>query len=765
MKLNGQSASWKTVAPVIFIVFVVFIEYIGLFNGINNYFYDLFFRLRGPGESSKQIIIISIDNKSLEKLGRWPLKRHHYSNLLAKLKEADIVAFDIIMTEPTKDDAAVEKAIRQHGTVVLPVIIDDGIAIKYPVISYVPERTGHVHLEQDIDGVAREVYHTLIHEHVSLKSFSSVIYEIAANKTFKRTYKKDSQGQKGSIVQLDRMNINYCGGPGTFERISFSDILEGIYPPSFFKDRICLVGITATGAGDIVMTPFSQERKGMPGVEIHANALNNLLLGNAIHTAPYWARWLLAVFLAFISSVFFIKISELRAALLALSILLCIAAVTYILFSSFNIWIAPSIFYFTVISTFIISYTFKFKDAVINLDKAYTAVTPHLRRHLDNNSQNRFRKGLKGLLTPGGVYSKAQVLYNITNQLIFEKELTDRAVFSGVQIVFLFGPDRIILLTNDLAGSLCKENSIDMSSIDTLMKGMDSFILDKFDTGNTVEQLYSGNNHITFNVSFPLKTKRYFKVDASSLLIDEKRYPLLVFSDITKVKELEIFKGHVVSLVSHEIKTPMTSIQGFGEILFESLEGEMKDFAGIIHRESERLIRFLNTFLDISRIEEGRQTIKFMPVALSDIVREIAREFKTIAEKNEITIFTEIPEAVNQVNIDRDLTKQCLVNLVENAIKYSPRGKNVTLTVTEEIEYIRVDVADNGIGIREEDIGRVFEKFYRSASSGSENIKGSGLGLTFVKEAIEAQGGKVSVESSSGMGSKFSISFSKIGGI
>jgi two-component system phosphate regulon sensor histidine kinase PhoR len=238
-----------------------------------------------------------------------------------------------------------------------------------------------------------------------------------------------------------------------------------------------------------------------------------------------------------------------------------------------------------------------------------------------------------------------------------------------------------------------------------------------------------------------------------------------VFSDITKVKELEIFKGHVVSLVSHEIKTPMTSIQGFGEILFESLEGEMKDFAGIIHRESERLIRFLNTFLDISRIEEGRQTIKFMPVALSDIVREIAREFKTIAEKNEITIFTEIPEAVNQVNIDRDLTKQCLVNLVENAIKYSPRGKNVTLTVTEEIEYIRVDVADNGIGIREEDIGRVFEKFYRSASSGSENIKGSGLGLTFVKEAIEAQGGKVSVESSSGMGSKFSISFSKIGGI
>ena len=171
----------------------------------------------------------------------------------------------------------------------------------------------------------------------------------------------------------------------------------------------------------------------------------------------------------------------------------------------------------------------------------------------------------------------------------------------------------------------------------------------------------------------------------------------------------------------------------------------------------------LNTFLDISRIEEGRQPIRIMSVALTDIVRETARELQAIAEKNDIMIVTEVPEVINQVKIDRDLTKQCIVNLLENAIKYSPKGKHVKLRVIEEIEYIRVDIEDSGIGIREEDIDRIFEKFYRASSDGTENIKGSGLGLTFVKEAIEAQGGKVSVKSSFGKGSQFSIIFSKTG--
>jgi signal transduction histidine kinase/CHASE2 domain-containing sensor protein len=761
MKPVGQNVSWKAVAPVIFIVLVIFIEYIGFFNGINNYFYDLYFRLRGPGESAKKTIIVAIDNKTLEKLGRWPLKRVYYASLLKWLKEADTVAFDIIMTEPSSDDGMLEEAIIQHGKVALPVLIDAGVEIKYPVIAFTLHQIGHIYLEQDIDGIVREVYHRLFYKNTFLPSFSSVIYKIATNKTLKMASYEHFQGQKAAITQLDRMNINYCGGPGTFDRISLSDILGGIYPPSFFKNRICLVGITATGIGDIIMTPFSQERRGMPGIEVHANVLNTILLNNAIYITPYWLRWLLAIFLSLISYFYFLKINELRAVILVVIILFCVAAITYVLFSIFNVWLSPSLFYCTILLTFITSYAFKFNDAIIKLDIAYTTVKPHLRWYNEIEKQNKFEKGIKGLLTPGGVYSKAQVLSDITNQLIFEKKLTDRAIFSDIQAVILFGPDRSTVLANNLAIALCKENSLDMVSFDTLTNSLASFMIEKLDIDDSLEQLYSGNNHLTFNVSFPMPGKKHFKVDASFLSIENKRYPLFIFSDITKIKELEIFRGHVVSLVSHEIKTPMTSIQGFGEILFDSLEGEMKEFAGIIHRESERLIRFLNTFLDISRIEEGRQVIRLAATNLSDIVKEVTIELKAIANEKGIVISSEIPDKINPIMIDRDLTKQCVLNLLENAIKYSPHGGGVNLKLIEGDEQLQVNIIDHGIGIQEKDLARVFEKFYRAASDGTEGIKGSGLGLAFVKEAIEAQGGKVSVESRFGKGSIFSIIFNK----
>jgi signal transduction histidine kinase len=218
----------------------------------------------------------------------------------------------------------------------------------------------------------------------------------------------------------------------------------------------------------------------------------------------------------------------------------------------------------------------------------------------------------------------------------------------------------------------------------------------------------------------------------------------------------------VVSLVSHEIKTPLLSIEGFSEMLCDTLEGETKGYAVIVQKESARLIRFLNTFLDISRIEGGQQPIRTVPVMLSDAVKEVARELRAVAEENGITLRAEMPEEISPVTIDRDLTKQCLINLIENAIKYSPPGKDVIIRLIEEIDHIRTEIIDHGIGIREEEVGKVFEKFYRAYSGDTRNIQGSGLGLTFVKEAVEAQGGKVSVKSRYGKGSKFSILFLKM---
>jgi len=746
---------------IMFMALILFVDYIGLLNGANNHFYDLFFRLRGPRESAKQVVIIAIDDKTLEKLGRWPIRRLHYASLLKWLREADAVAFDIIIAEPSADDAALQESVKQHGRVVFPVVINDRMAVTYPVIASARDRAGHIYLEQGIDGVVREVYHTLLYKNSFLPSFSSITFENATGKKFRRTMPGYFQGQKVNITQSDRMNINYCGGPGTFERISFSEVLEGIYPPSYFKNRICLVGVTAPGVREILLTPYSQDRKGTPGVEIHANILNTLLLGNAIHVAPYWIGWLSTIPLTLLSFLCFLRMSEVRTAVLVSLMLLCLAAIAYMLFSVFNVWLAPSIFFFTIPSVFLISYAFKFNEAVGRLDRAYMTVAPHLRWRKDHDSQKPSEQGVKGLLTPGGIYSKAQVLGDITDQLIFEKQLTDTAIFSDVQGVLLFGPGRMSVLANNFGAMLCKENAVDIRSVDTFMKDIANFVLDKVDVENIPERLYSGEHHVTFNVSLPSPERKFFKLNASPLTIQGESYPLFVLSDITTVKELEMLKSHMVSLVSHEIKTPLLSIEGFSEMLCDTLEGEMKGYAVIVQKESARLIRFLNTFLDISRIEGGQQPITLAPVMLSHAAKEVAHELRPVAEENGITIRAEMPEEISSVMIDRDLTKQCLINLIENAIKYSPPGKDVIIRLVEEIDHVRTEIIDHGMGIREEEVDMVFEKFYRAHSGDTRNIQGSGLGLTFVKEAVGAQGGKVSVKSRYGEGSKFSIVFPK----
>jgi signal transduction histidine kinase len=148
-------------------------------------------------------------------------------------------------------------------------------------------------------------------------------------------------------------------------------------------------------------------------------------------------------------------------------------------------------------------------------------------------------------------------------------------------------------------------------------------------------------------------------------------------------------------------------------------------------------------------------------ISLSELLKEVAREMEALAAEKGLTIKTTVPDEIIRVRIDRDLTKQCLINLVENAIKYSHPGKSILLTLSEGPEFIQAQVIDQGIGIPEKDLGRIFEKFYRVSSEDGKSIAGSGLGLTFVKEAVEAQGGTVLVESRSGQGSTFSLRFSQ----
>lgn len=405
------------------ILLIFFSDYLGFFEGIDAYVYDMFFRIRGSHKPSDKIVIAAIDEKSLEQLGRWPFKRIYYARLLDKMQQAAVVGFDIILTEPSDDDVILAKAIKRYGRVILPLYIDRTLTMAKPSELLSAYGTGHVHIEQGIDNVAREVFHTLYYKDVQLYSLTSVMYEIMTHRSFNRQKMsaKTQEMTSTRIFQMDPLKINYYGNPGTFQYISMSDVIDGKYPPTFFSGKAVLVGLTAPGIVDMVSTPFSRQRNKMPGVEVHANILNNLIDGNSIQDIKEWIRWISAIVFSVICFLFFIKLGEKKAALLLILGFLIITVSAFSLFTTFNLWTGPALFYFSVIYIYMATYILRLDEAAKELDIKYSSVTGLLGGYSDQPPQKVPADGLVGFLSLGGINVKIQKLIWVEHQ--YEKQL------------------------------------------------------------------------------------------------------------------------------------------------------------------------------------------------------------------------------------------------------------------------------------------------------------------------------------------------------
>jgi len=408
------------------IVLIIFLDYPGFFGGIDTYIYDTSFRIRSAHKPSDKIVIIAIDDKTLKKFGSWPLKRHYYAILLDKIREANIVGFDVLMAEPSDDDPILAEAIKRHGKVILPMYFDHASNKIYPLQSLSPYSIGHIHIEPGVDSVVREVFHTLYDEDVQIPSLTSVMYETISNKAFKRQKipaKTRGDVTSKSLFQMDNMRINYYGPPGTFQPVSMSDIIDGKYTSSFFSDKIVLLGLTAPGMVDMVSTPFTKHRNKMSGVEVHANILNNLIDKSDIKEVNDWIRRFSLIIISIFCFLSFIKLNEKRATLLWLLSLILITILMFFFFAALNLWISPSLFYFSVTFIYIITYIFRLDEAARELDLKYSSVTSQLGGSIDEPPKTISAKGLPSFLSTGGINTKIQRLLLAEQE--YEKKLED----------------------------------------------------------------------------------------------------------------------------------------------------------------------------------------------------------------------------------------------------------------------------------------------------------------------------------------------------
>ncbi len=234
---------------------------------------------------------------------------------------------------------------------------------------------------------------------------------------------------------------------------------------------------------------------------------------------------------------------------------------------------------------------------------------------------------------------------------------------------------------------------------------------------------------------------------------------VVVILDITEREERENLRREFTANVSHELKTPLTSISGFAEIIQNGIvkPEDIPRFAGNIYVESQRLISLVDDILNLSRLDEADVQLEWEDFDLSQVARDVAARLKSAAKKNGV-VLTVVGDRT-EINGVKSIVDEMVYNLCDNAVKYNRKNGRVTVTVSQKPEGATLTVADTGIGIPKADVDRVFERFYRVDKSHSKEIGGTGLGLSIVKHGAAFHNAKVSLESTEGKGTTVTLVF------
>jgi signal transduction histidine kinase len=254
--------------------------------------------------------------------------------------------------------------------------------------------------------------------------------------------------------------------------------------------------------------------------------------------------------------------------------------------------------------------------------------------------------------------------------------------------------------------------------------------------------------------------KSYYFWSILTLLIILIFGTFLIIQTLVREREVMTMKSEFVSSVSHELKTPLTSIRALTERLLAGKvrsPEKMHQYFSVIDQDANKLARLVKNILDFSKIEAGKKEYHFEATDITAWLDETIDDFCKDHIHHHIEIRKYFDRDIPSVAMDRDALSQCLNNLLDNAIKFSPGSKSVVIYLKKNPESIIIRVKDRGIGILEEDLDRIFDKFYQGTPSIQQSVKGTGLGLALVKHAVEAHGGRIEVESSPGQGSTFTL--------
>lgn len=361
--------------------------------------------------------------------------------------------------------------------------------------------------------------------------------------------------------------------------------------------------------------------------------------------------------------------------------------------------------------------------------------------------------------------SSLNILARNLQRITKEQEMQNdrlRAVIENMGTPLILIDDKgCIILTNQMYKEMFRVEETDIIGKTYLE------VIEHEDVKQIIEHIFMTEQKIRRQITIPIHIQmKNLEVYGAPIISSNNEWKgiVLVFHDITEIKKLEKVRKDFVANVSHELKTPVTSIKGFTETLLDGAlhdEKALESFLNIILKESNRLQSLVYDLLELSKIEQEDLKLNINQVEMNKMIHDIVDSLKKRAEDKQIDIQI-FEEQLLTVEGDSLRLQQIFINLLSNAIAYTlPSGK-VEVHIQDDDEFVVISIADTGIGIEKEEIPRIFERFYRVDRARSRNSGGTGLGLAIVKHSVEAHHGEIHVESEVGKGSRFIVKLWKI---
>lgn len=699
------------------------------FVGLNEYLYDYFLYVNRSIEPQKQIVIVEIDNKSLLKLGKWPLDRKYYAQLLDILfkDKARVVAFYLYFYDYTNNesDKSFIKRLKEYPTVLL----DSGISPEYSINKTFWQEISktsilaHNVFPVDKNNIVRNQFLFISNK----PSFPLAILHLTDKQKYDQYKNYNLKAEKASNIIL----INYKRTASKFEEYSLVDVLEGKIPSTTFKNKIVMVAPSAKGLTNYYLTPFTRHQGAfLSGLEkaiiIQAQILDSLMNYGILKTInPTILSGFIFIFLFLLLNILF-QMGIFRQLILSFIILPPLILLTsLILLEKATIWITPLPFLlacllgFLIVSISVVTTTTRFIDKYIN--------------ELSNKSKSKVALKLET-----SVDSKLLSLLELTDIINADRDILETVLTSVSSIIMLFDKNGTIIYSNHPDYYKVNFNICDISQ---------DIDLDE------IKKTSSQNE--TYKKKIELKQSYYnFIVNPA-----KGNYYVGILNDITDMVKINEMKSDMLRMLSHEFKTPLATILLCSDYVSQThTDQSIGEYLERINNQTEFLEEMIDNFLALNKLEVSDFQINKESTNIVEFVKPIIDNLRVIAENKKINIQYIYDESTPvKAPLDKKYMLIAIKNLIDNAMKYSPANTTIIIKLTKSSNNIKLSIKDEGFGISKDNLNKLFEKFYRVKTDKTKVIKGTGLGLSFVKRIIELHGGKIDVKSQENHGSEFII--------